>query len=128
MNITYAVYLVGSFSPAGVEGVTGAGTSFQGFLILNVPNSELLVEVPGCFVNMAAENSEQISDAVLCLVLGLPNVPETSSCLCNLYRIWRTWRQMKKQTSRKVMTMSRKSKRMNCKEKTDLHHPQKIRH
>lgn len=29
---------------------------------------------------------------------------------------------MKKQTLRKVM-MSRKSKRMSCKEKTDLHHP-----
>lgn len=71
---------------------------------------------------MAAENSEQISDAVLCLVLDLPNVPEASSCLCNPYRIWRTWRQMKKQTLRKVM-MSRKSKRMSCKEKTDLHHP-----
>lgn len=67
--------------PAGVEGVTGAGTSFQGFLILNVPNPELLVEVSGCFVNTAAESSEQIRDAVLCLVLDLPDVPEASSCL-----------------------------------------------
>jgi len=73
---------------------------------------------------MAAEYSEQTRDVVLCLVLGLLNVPETSSCFCNLYRIWRTWRQMKKQTLRKMMMMmSRKSKRMNCKEKTDLHHP-----
>jgi len=94
---------------------TGAGTALQGFLILNVPNSELLVVVSGCFVNMAAENSEQTRDVVLCLVLGLLNVPETSSCFCNLYRIWRTWRQMKKQTLRKMMMMmSRKSKRMNC--------------
>lgn len=30
---------------------------------------------------------------------------------------------MKKQNLRKVMRMSRNSKRMNCKEKTDLHHP-----
>lgn len=41
----------------------------------------------------------------------------------NLYRIWRTWRRMKKQTLKKVMMTSRKSKRMNCKEKTDLRHP-----
>lgn len=33
------------------------------------------------------------------------------------------WRQMKKQTLRKVMMMSRKCKRMNCKEMVDLHHP-----
>lgn len=30
---------------------------------------------------------------------------------------------MKKQTLKKVMMTSRKSKRMNCKEKTDLRHP-----
>lgn len=30
---------------------------------------------------------------------------------------------MKKQNLKKVMRMSRNSKRMNCKDKTDLHHP-----
>lgn len=37
MNILYSVYPVGSSSPAGVEGITGAGTSFQGLLSLMSP-------------------------------------------------------------------------------------------
>lgn len=117
------MYLGGSSSPARVGGVAGAGTSSQGFLNLNGPNPELLVGVCGCSVSVAAENRGQVRGAVLCLALDLPDVPETSNCPCNLNRIWRTWRRMKKQTLKKVMKMSRKSKRTNCKEKTDLHHP-----
>lgn len=44
------------------------GTSFQGFLILNIMNLKLLIEVSGCFVSMAAESSDQMRAA--CSVLG----------------------------------------------------------
>lgn len=101
------------------------GAIFQAFLILNVLSLKLLIEVSGCFVSMAAESTEQIWGAAQCWVLGLPHVPETRSCVCNHHRIWRTWRWMKKLNLRKVMRMSRNSKRMNCKEKTELHHPKK---
>lgn len=64
----------------GEEGVC-TGTSFQGLLILNVLDLKLLVEVPGCFVIMAAESSDQMRAAAQGLVLDLPHMPETRSCL-----------------------------------------------
>lgn len=62
------------------QGEEGVWRLFQGCLILNVLNLKLLTEVPGCFVSMAAESSDQRAVAQ-CLVLDLPHMPQTRRCL-----------------------------------------------